>query len=42
VRAGRFDEADIENIAEELETLGRFEARELKSHYRTLLLHLLK
>jgi Domain of unknown function DUF29 len=42
VRAGRFNEVDIENIAEELETLGRSEARELKSHYRTLLLHLLK
>ena len=42
VRAGRFDEVDIENIAEELETLGRSEARELKSRYRTLLLHLLK
>src|SRR4051812_38427371 len=42
VRAGRFDEADIENIAEELESLGRSEARELRSRYQTLLLHLLK
>jgi hypothetical protein len=42
VRAGRFDQVDAGNIAEELETLGRSEARELKSRYRTLLLHLLK
>ena len=42
IRAGKFDQADIENIAEELETLGRSEARELKSLYRVLLLHLLK
>ena len=42
IRAGKFDQADIENIAEELETLGRSEARELKSRYRVLLLHLLK
>jgi hypothetical protein len=27
VRAGRFDEVDIENIAEELETLGRPECQ---------------
>ena len=42
IRAGKFDQADIENIAEELETLGRSEARELKSRYHVLLLHLLK
>jgi hypothetical protein len=33
---------DIDNIAEELETLGRSEARSLQSAYRVLLLHLLK
>ena len=42
IRAGKFDQIDIENIAEELETLGRSEARELKSRYRVLLAHLLK
>jgi hypothetical protein len=42
IRAGKFDRIDIENIAEELETLGRSEARELESRYAVLLAHLLK
>jgi len=42
LRAGRLSEADIENIAEEIETLGRSEKRELVSRLRVLLLHLLK
>jgi hypothetical protein len=33
---------DVENIAEELETLGRSERREIQSRLRVLLLHLLK
>lgn len=42
VRAGRFDQLDLANIAEELETMGRSEAVALKSSYRVLLTHLLK
>jgi hypothetical protein len=42
LRAGRLSEADIEHIAEEIETLGRSEKRELVSRLAVLLLHLLK
>ena len=42
LRAGRLAEADIENIAEEIETMGRSEKRELVSRLTVLLLHLLK
>ncbi len=42
LRAGRLDEADIEHIAEEIESLGNNEKRELVSRLRVLLLHLLK
>ena len=42
LRAGRFSAADIENIAEEIESLGRSEKRELVSRLNVLLLHLLK
>jgi hypothetical protein len=42
LRQRRFDELDIDNIAEELETLGRSEKRELESRFEILLLHLLK
>lgn len=42
LRAGKYELVDVDNVAEELESLGRGEARELKSHYKTLLLHLLK
>jgi Domain of unknown function DUF29 len=38
----RRDELDIDNVAEEMETLGRSEAKELRSSYRHLLMHLLK
>ncbi len=41
LRQGRFDRLDIENIAEELETLGRTEFAKLRSSYRIILLHLL-
>jgi hypothetical protein len=42
LRAGKLTEADIENIAEEIETMGRSEKRELVSRMSVLLLHLLK
>ncbi|MBV8616313.1 MAG: DUF29 domain-containing protein [Acetobacteraceae bacterium] len=42
LRAGRVAEADIAHIAEEIETLGRSERRELVSRLAVLLLHLLK
>ena len=42
LRAGRLDNADILNIAEEIESMGRSEKRELVSCLTTLLLHLLK
>lgn len=42
LRAGRLSEIDVEHIAEEIETLGRGEKRELASRLSVLLLHLLK
>lgn len=42
LRAHQFTGLDIENIAEELETLGRSEKRELISRLEVLLTHLLK
>lgn len=42
LREGRFSEADIENIAEELEDMGRSEKRAVASHLTVLLTHLLK
>jgi hypothetical protein len=42
LRAGRLSEADIENIAEEIESMGRSEKRELVSRLKVLLTHLLK
>jgi hypothetical protein len=42
LRARRFDLLDLENIVEEIESLARGEARELRSRYGTLLTHLLK
>lgn len=42
IRAGRVSEADLENIAEELEDMGRSEKRALGSHFVVLLQHLLK
>ena len=42
LRDGRFSEADIENIAEELEDMGRSEKRAVASHLAVLLTHLLK
>src|SRR5580698_11209673 len=42
LRAGKLDEADFEHIAEEIESMGRTEKRELVSRLSVLLLHLLK
>ena len=42
LRAGRLTEADIEHIAEEIESMGRREKRELVDHLAVLLLHLLR
>ncbi len=42
LRAGRLGEADLEHIAEEIESLGKTEKRELVSRLTVLLLHLLK
>ena len=42
LRSSNFSAADIENIAEEIESLGRSEKRELVSRLEILLIHLLK
>ncbi len=42
LRAGKLSAADIENIAEEIESMGKTEQRELESRLTVLLLHLLK
>jgi len=42
LRAGRLSEVDAGNIAEELETMGRSEKRELTNRLAVLLAHLLK
>jgi len=42
LRAGNLASADITNIAEEIESMGRSEKRELINHLKVLLLHLLK
>jgi len=41
-RARRFNKLDYENIAEELEDMGRSERRSVESHLKNLLLHLLR
>jgi len=42
LRAGKVSAADIEHIAEEIESMGRTEKRELVSRMTVLLAHLLK
>jgi hypothetical protein len=42
IRQGRFAEVDLENVAEEIESVGRSEYRELESRLAVLLTHLLK
>ncbi len=42
LRQGRFAEADVEHIAEELESMGKRDKRELISRLSVLIMHLLK
>ena len=42
LRAGRFTEADIDHIAEEIEDMGKSQRRALESRLEILLAHLLK
>lgn len=42
LRTGRWSEADVENIAEEIESMGKSERRELASRLEVLLMHMLK
>ena len=42
LRAGELGRADLEHIAEEIESMGKTEKRELVSRLTVLLLHLLK
>jgi len=42
LRAGKLDAADIENIAEEIESMGKAEKRELVNRLTVLFMHLLK
>ena len=42
LRAGKATQADLENIAEEIESMGKTEKRELVSGLTVLLLHLVK
>lgn len=42
IRAGKFDQLDLEHIAEEIEDVGKSEQRELASRMSVLLAHLLK
>lgn len=42
LRAGKLSAADVEHIAEEIESMGKSEKRELVSRLDVLLLHLLK
>lgn len=42
IRAGRLDEIDRDNVAEEIESLGREQFNKLESALRVLLLHMMK
>jgi hypothetical protein len=42
IRERRFDAIDWDNVAEEIESLGKSERRELRSHLAQLIYHLLK
>lgn len=42
LRTGKLSEADIEHIAEEIESMGKSEKRELISRLKVLFVHLLK
>jgi len=42
LRTGRLAELDVENLIEEIESMGKSEKRELESRLEVLLMHLLK
>jgi hypothetical protein len=42
LRSGEFSHLDIDNIAEELESMGRSDKRDIESRLEVLLMHLLK
>jgi len=42
IRAGRFNEIDADNLAEEIEDLGKSERSAVRSHLNRLLLHKIK
>ena len=42
LRAGRLEDLDLENLAEEIADVGRREAEAVESHLETLVMHLLK
>jgi hypothetical protein len=42
LRAGKLDRVDLENVAEEIESLGRSDKREIQSRLTVILAHLLK
>lgn len=42
VRAGKLDRIDLENIAEEIESLGNSQKQEIQSRLTVILIHLLK
>jgi hypothetical protein len=42
IRQGKWHEVDAENVAEELESLGKRDRRELASRLQVLMMHLLK
>ena len=42
LRAGRYDDVDMENVAEEIESVGRSQVSSLRSCYRLIAAHLLK
>lgn len=42
LRQGRYDDVDIEHVAEEIESLGRSQPAILQSRYRLIAAHLLK
>lgn len=42
IRAGKFDRLDLENVAEEIESLGRSDRHAIRSRLAVLMMHLLK
>ena len=42
LKSGNFHEVDLDNLIEEIESMGKSEKRELKSRFAVLMMHLLK